>query len=64
MYIATLPFFPADKRNYDMDEISAKQRVMMDLYPEIYSCIGCNACTKGLSPVLKCHAVYRLRPAR
>ena len=47
MYIATLPFFPADKRNYDMDEISAKQRVMMDLYPEIYSCIGCNACTKG-----------------
>ena len=47
MYIATLPFFPADKRNYDMDEISAKQRVMMDLYPEIYSCIGCNACTKA-----------------
>ena len=47
MYIATLPFFPADKRNYDMDKISVKQRVMMDLYPEIYSCIGCNACTKG-----------------
>ena len=20
---------------------------MMDLYPEIYSCVGCNACTKG-----------------
>ena len=47
MYIATLPFFPADKRNYDMEEVSPKQRVMMDLYPEIYSCIGCNACTKG-----------------
>ncbi len=47
MYIATLPFFPADKRNYDIEEVSVKQRVMMDLYPEIYSCIGCNACTKG-----------------
>ena len=23
------------------------QEVMMDLYPEIYSCVGCNACTKG-----------------
>ena len=21
--------------------------VMMELYPEIYSCIGCNACTKA-----------------
>ena len=20
---------------------------MMELYPEIYSCIGCNACTRG-----------------
>ena len=30
-----------------MEEVSPKQRVMMDLYPEIYSCIGCNACTKG-----------------
>ena len=31
MYIATLPFFP----------------LMMQLYPEIYACIGCNACTKA-----------------
>ena len=36
-----------DKRTYDIEEISAEQRVMMDLYPEIYSCVGCNACTKG-----------------
>ena len=42
-----LPFFPTDKRTYDMDEIRPEQRIMMELYPEIYSCIGCNACTKA-----------------
>ena len=52
MYIASLPFYPIDKRTYDIEEISAEQRVMMDLYPEIYSCIGCNACTKSCTQEL------------
>ena len=26
---------------------SPNQQIMMELYPEIYSCIGCNACTKA-----------------
>lgn len=47
MYVATLPFFPLVKEIYDINEVSAEQRVMMQLYPEIYSCIGCNACTKS-----------------
>ena len=47
MYIATLPFFPLVKKVYDMDKISASESVMMQLYPEIYACIGCNACTKA-----------------
>ena len=47
MYIATLPFFPLVKQVYDMDKISASETVMMQLYPEIYACIGCNACTKA-----------------
>ncbi len=47
MYVATIPFFPTDKRTYNIDDIRPEQRVMMDLYPEIYSCIGCNACTKA-----------------
>ena len=51
MYIASLPFYPIDKRTYDIEEISAEQRVMMDLYPEIYSCVGCCAsrCPAGIS---------------
>lgn len=47
MYVASIPFFPTDKRTYDIEEIKADQRIMMELYPEIYSCIGCNACTKA-----------------
>ena len=47
MYIATLPFFPLVKQVYDMDKISVNESVMMQLYPEIYACVGCNACTKS-----------------
>ena len=47
MYISTLPFFPTDKKNYDLKQLKPTDQVMMELYPEIYSCIGCNACTKA-----------------
>jgi len=49
MYVATLPFFPLEKQVYDMETIKPDARIMMQLYPEIYSCIGCNACTKSCS---------------
>ena len=29
------------------EEIRPTEQIMMELYPEIYSCIGCNACTKA-----------------
>ena len=47
MYVASIPFFPTDKRTYEINDIRPNQQVMMELYPEIYSCIGCNACTKA-----------------
>ena len=47
MYVATLPFFPLVKQVYDVQKISPSAQIMMQLYPEIYSCIGCNACTKS-----------------
>ena len=47
MYVATLPFFPLVKQVYDIEKVPATQQVMMQLYPEIYACIGCNACTKS-----------------
>ena len=45
MYVASIPFFPTDKRLYNIEDLKPNQQVMMELYPEIYSCIGCNACT-------------------
>ena len=52
MCVATLPFFPLEKKVYDITEIKPTQQVMMQLYPEIYSCIGCNACTKACTQQL------------
>ena len=57
MYVASIPYFPTDKRTYDIEEIRPEQRIMMELYPEIYSCIGCNACTKAsAAAVVPCAA--------
>ncbi|MBQ2313913.1 MAG: 4Fe-4S dicluster domain-containing protein [Treponema sp.] len=47
MYIATLPFFPLVKQIYDVEKIKPEQQVMMQLYPEIYACVGCNACSRA-----------------
>lgn len=52
MYIATLPFFPVMKQVYDINKVSPSEQIMMQLYPEIYSCIGCNACTKACTQEL------------
>ncbi|MGI6201239.1 MAG: 4Fe-4S dicluster domain-containing protein [Christensenellales bacterium] len=47
MYVATLPFFPLIKEGYDIEQVKPTEQIMMELYPEIYACIGCNACTKA-----------------
>ena len=46
MYIATLPYFPLVKQIYDIEKVKPTEQIMMQLYPEIYACIGCNSCTK------------------
>ena len=51
-YVATLPFFPLVKQVYDINVIKPTQQIMMQLYPEIYACIGCNACTKACTQEL------------
>lgn len=47
MYLTQLPFFPGNKKQYDINELAANAETMKRFYPEIYSCIGCNSCTKG-----------------
>ena len=46
MYIAALPSFPLKKQAYDINKIKPDVQIMRQLYPEIYSCVGCNVCTK------------------
>ena len=53
MYVATLPFFPLVKQVYDIEKIKVGEQIMMQLYPEIYACVGCNACTKACTQGLK-----------
>ena len=52
MYIATLPFFPLVKQVYDIETVKPTEQIMMQLYPEIYACVGCNACTKACTQEL------------
>jgi len=52
MYVATLPYFPLIKEVYDINQVTPNEQIMMQLYPEIYSCIGCNACTKSCTQSL------------
>ncbi|MBR7181984.1 MAG: 4Fe-4S dicluster domain-containing protein, partial [Clostridia bacterium] len=41
------PFFPLVKQPYDIEKVRPTEQIMMQLYPEIYACVGCNACTKA-----------------
>ena len=45
MYLAQIPFFPAVKGVYSIDELTPTAASLSRFYPEIYRCIGCNSCT-------------------
>ncbi len=47
MYLSMLPFYPAIKKTYDIEELKARGNVLMNLYPEINRCLGCNTCTRS-----------------
>jgi len=46
MYLTQIPFFPAAKSIYDLEEIEATGEQILALYPDIVKCFGCNTCTK------------------
>lgn len=47
MYLTQIPFFPANKVEYDLDELEPTAEQVIELYPEILKCMGCNTCTKS-----------------
>ena len=47
MYITQIPFFPANKSAYNIEELKPTGEAIAHLYPEIFKCMGCNNCTKS-----------------
>ena len=47
IYILQLPFFPASKALYEIDKVFPADRNIIEIYPELLRCMGCNTCTKS-----------------
>ncbi len=47
MYLTQIPFFPANKSNYDIGTIEPTAEEILKQYPELYRCVCCNTCTKS-----------------
>ena len=47
MYIAQIPFSPAEKKTYDIGELRSDASTFLEYYPEIARCLSCNTCTKA-----------------
>ena len=46
MQIVQVPFTPAEKKVYDIDNLTPDNTPFSQLYPEVYRCVSCNTCTK------------------
>ena len=47
MYLVQIPFFPAVKALYNLEELEPSGEQVIALYPDIVKCFGCNTCTKS-----------------
>jgi succinate dehydrogenase/fumarate reductase-like Fe-S protein len=46
MYLTQMPFYPANRASFDYDKMTADPEEIFKLYPEIFRCVACNACSK------------------
>jgi succinate dehydrogenase/fumarate reductase-like Fe-S protein len=47
MYLAQIPFYPANRGRYDIETIKPVAESIHALYPELFRCVACNNCTKS-----------------
>ena len=47
MHLVQLPYFPARKALYDLEQIADPALDGVRLYPELAHCLGCNTCNKA-----------------
>ncbi len=46
MYLTQIPFYPANRATYDYASAKPEPETIFKLYPELFRCVACNACTK------------------
>jgi len=46
MYLAQIPFTPAQKAIYNIEKLKPDISAFLKLYPEVFRCVSCNTCTK------------------
>jgi succinate dehydrogenase/fumarate reductase-like Fe-S protein len=47
MYLAQLPFTPANRAEYNLEQLEPSDNILVQLYPEVARCVSCNTCTKA-----------------
>ena len=47
MYIAQIPFFPAERAPYKLHELEPTFGTLVQIYPELMRCLSCGTCTKA-----------------
>lgn len=47
MVLGQIPFFPAQRPYYRIEALEPTGETLLNLYPELLRCYGCNTCTKA-----------------
>jgi ferredoxin len=47
MYLTQIPFYPAERADYHLNELKPTFATMVTLYPQLLKCLGCGTCTKS-----------------
>jgi ferredoxin len=47
MHLTQIPFYPADRAEYRLDELEPTFATLVRLYPQVLKCLGCGTCTKS-----------------
>lgn len=47
MHLTQIPFYPANRASYNIEEMNATAEAIHALYPELFRCVACNSCTKA-----------------
>ncbi|MGQ9598426.1 MAG: 4Fe-4S dicluster domain-containing protein [Anaerolineae bacterium] len=53
MYLTQIPFYPAERAQYRLDELEPTFATLVRLYPQVLKCLGCGTCTKSCPQDLK-----------